>query len=218
MRTVLISVLFVAVITSGCATTGGQAASEAAAPLNEGAASGTDETPDDLPVSGVLFHEDGETAVIYGKGYAYAVEAPEGWTLEREYRDGYGYLLVLYPEDAHAGMPVAFMYARADAKRPDFSDIQEAVNDDTALFEESYPGVFIKSAESQDTLHGLNSAEIRLFYYTYYEAVAYIEEENAIMLIVLHTGSNGRLEETLPAFRELVGSYYYMGDRLELGR
>jgi len=210
------AVIFMAVIFTGCATTEGPAASKTAGALKEVPSAGADENLAEAPESGVLIHEGGRNAILFGKGYVFAVEAPEGWKLDSlTGEDGTAYA-ALYPEGGSWSTSDAVMYARADAKHPGFGNMQQAISEDIGTFEEESPGVFVKAADKIDTWNGLNAAEVRLFYYTYYDAVAYIEEEKAIAFIVLNTRTNGRFDDSLPAFKKLVGSYYYMGEDLKV--
>ena len=47
-----------------------------------------------------------------------------------------------------------------------------------------------------------------------FEAIAYIEEAKVVVLVVLSSRTRKDLDQSLSAFKELVGSYFFMSDKV----
>jgi len=202
-----IAAVCVAAIASGCATTGGIDASTESSPEIQ-------ETAPDTQQSGVLIHEDGKNAIIFEDGCVITVESPEGWILDNSLDVPYP-SVVFYPDRGSWRASPAVMYTHEEIKRCSIQNVQQAIYSDEAVFEKVNPGVFVKTAETLKTGGGANSAEVRYYYYTTYDAVAYIEEEHAIVYVILTARDAGSFEGSLPAFEKLIGSYYYIGDGMK---
>jgi len=200
----LIAAVCVAAIASGCATTGGTDASAEVAP-------GIQETAPDTQLAGVFIHESGKNAIIFDNGCAYTVESPEGWILDNSLDVPYP-SVVFYPDRGSWKTSPAVMYTHEETKHCAIQNVQQAIYSDETVFERVNPGVFVKTAETLKTSGGVNSAEVRYYYYTSYDAVAYIEEARSIVYVILTARDAGAFEDSLPAFEKLIGSYYYIGD------
>jgi len=75
----------------------------------------------------------------------------------------------------------------------------------------------------QGTLPTAGGKTARLRYYAYEggapnEAIAFVPENELVMLIVLTSRTPQGFREALPAFRELVSSYAWVGANREFGR
>jgi len=108
------------------------------------------------------------------------------------------------------------MYANtASRKSADNKNIAALMEYDSAQSVRDHPDVKIADLAQLAPKHG-KLALVRQFIYSQHEAVAYIEEQTVIVMIVLSARTAEDYESALPAFRKLVDSYFFMTSEIHI--
>jgi len=155
----------------------------------------------------------GGAGIIYGSHHAFTVEAPSGWVLDNQAGQSDGLVAVFYRTGESWEHGTAVMYVNTAS--PDSghdADPLQVIADDSARFASEVPPVSERSAPSLSTRDG-RAAHVRYFDggpRGRYEAVAYIAEKTLTPMIVLTSRTRAAFEAALPAFAQLVGSYWFM--------
>jgi hypothetical protein len=153
---------------------------------------------------------DGGGGIVYGSDHAFIISAPKGWVLDNSSGVSQGLYAVFYPKGGSWEQSPAVMYANtASRKSKDNETVVKLIEYDSNQFKSNHPEVKIGDLPSLRTKNE-KSAIVKTFAYTQYEAVAYIEEETIIAMIVLTTRTEEQFNNALPAFRELVSSYLFI--------
>jgi hypothetical protein len=84
---------------------------------------------------------------------------------------------------------------------------------DSLHFLQRDPTVRILDAPNLPTEKG-KLAVVKKFFYSQFEAVAYIDEPKVVVLIVLTARSQRDFERSYSAFEQLVGSYWFMTENV----
>ena len=160
--------------------------------------------------------EDKNTGLVFGKDYAFAVTAPDGWVLDTESGIQQGLHAVFYPTGSSWKESQAVMYVNAAAK-PDTLD--KFVEGDVANFRKGSPRLKV-SDEEPLTVEGKQRVVAKRFVEDQlgnFEAVAYVEESKVVVTLVLSARTQGEFDAALPAFRRLVSSYRFVSDKVVTG-
>ena len=161
--------------------------------------------------------KDSNSGIIYGKNHAYTLTAPKGWVLDNKSGVNQGLHAVFYPQGSSWGDGVAVMYANVWQKENEKQTVQDIIDGDIQKFKENVPYLKVENAEAVK-LEKDKTAIIKYFTSEAkgqnYEAIAYINEEKLAVLIVLTSRTKKDFESSLPAFRELVGSYLFLTDKV----
>ena len=155
----------------------------------------------------------GGAGIIYGAHHAFTVEAPPGWVLDNQAGQSSGLVAVFYRTGESWEHGTAVMYVNTSS--PDSGEAADplrVIADDSAHFVSEAPAISIRSAPSLRTSDG------RVAYVRYfaggpsgrYEAVAYVAEKTLTPMIVLTARTQAAFEAALPAFAQLVRSYWFM--------
>ncbi len=155
----------------------------------------------------------GGAGIVYGSHHAFTVEAPPGWVLDNQAGQPNGLVAVFYRTGESWEHGTAVMYVNTSS--PDSgqdADPLRVIADDSAHFVSEAPGISIRTAPSLHTSDG------RIAYVRYFaglpngrfEAVAYVAEKTLTPMIVLTSRTRAAFEAALPAFAQLVGSYWFM--------
>jgi len=153
---------------------------------------------------------DGGGGIVYGSNHAFIISAPKGWVLDNSSGVSQGLYAVFYPKGGSWEQSPAVMFANtASRKSKDNETVTKLIEYDSNQFKSNHPEVKIGDLLSLRTKKE-KSAIVKTFAYTQYEAVAYIEEETIIAMIVLTTRTEEQFNNALPAFRELVSSYLFI--------
>ncbi len=162
-------------------------------------------------------NQDSNTGIIYGKNHAYALTAPKGWVLDNKNGVKQGLHAVFYPRGSSWSDGVAVMYANVWQKESATQTVQDIIDSDIQKFKENVPDLKVENAEAIE-LEKDKTATVKYFTSDAngqnFEAIAYINEEKLVVLIVLTSRTKKDFEKSLPAFRELVGSYLFLTDKV----
>jgi hypothetical protein len=162
-----------------------------------------------------------QALVIEGDDHLFMVVPPRGWVLDDTAGMGSRIRCVLYPKGQSWVAAPTVMYVNPLHGMA----IKERTFSSMLAFQERE---FHKHAPKgkmteQGTLPTGGGKTARLRYYAYQggapnEAIAFIPERELVMLIVLSSRTPEGFRAALPAFRELVKTYSWVGSNREFGR
>lgn len=152
--------------------------------------------------------------LVYGDDHVFGVVAPAGWVVDDSSGLGSRIRVVLYPRGQKWSTAKTVMYVNPlHQKGSDPKSLGEMIDRDVASFRRANPRGAVTAAPMIRTLKG-QTAQVRYFSPTGgqpAEAVAYIPEENLVMLLVLSSREPGGFRAALPAFQEFVRHYQFVG-------
>jgi len=158
-----------------------------------------------------------ETTLLYGDDHVFAICAPTGWVIDDTSGMGSKIRVVLYPKGQQWATATTVMYANPlhqDAKRP--KAMREMIERDILAFRKGNPRGVVLNGPVMPTATE-KKAEVRFFAHDGgkpHEAVAYVAEDELVMLLVLSSRSPEDFSKALPAFQLLVKSYNFVGSGL----
>ena len=159
-----------------------------------------------------------DSGIIYGKNYSFALTAPKGWVLDTTSGRQQGLQAVFYPKGSSWKNGTAVMYANVLQKTdPAKESLQTIIADDVAGFQKESPNLKVVDADPIPTRTDARSKDKKatVKYFTAdragnSEAVAYVDEGNLVVMLVLNARSQQDFEASLPAFKDFVGSYFFL--------
>jgi len=163
--------------------------------------------------------QNGGAAIVYSEGGAFIIDAPNGWTVDREVGKKHGVCCVYYPKGSSFENSETVMYPNIITKGPGQSTLDEFMASDLADFRDHSPNM---TYENGADIHLKNRrvAKLRIFHNVNQgssEAVAYIDEEKIIALFVVSSKTRKGLNSSIPTLRSILQSYGYMDVKFENG-
>ena len=163
-----------------------------------------------------------DSGIIYGKNYSFALTAPKGWVLDTTSGREQGLQAVFYPNGSSWKNSAAVMYANVVEKTVAGTEsLQSIIANDVADYKKQSPELKVTDADPIPTRANASSkdkhATVKYFTGDRYgnsEAVAYVDEGTLIVMLVLNARSNKDFESSLPAFKEFVASYFFLGAKV----
>jgi hypothetical protein len=156
--------------------------------------------------------EFGGGGIVYGQGYAYLIDAPKGWVLDTHSGVSNGLHAVFYPRGSSWSKSPTVMYvAWASKKKEGVTTLQQIIDKDAAKFKKEDPAIVITDGRPLKTGDG-KTARVRLFKGDQggnFEAVAYVDEQAGVAVLVLTSRNKAAFNRAIPAFEKLVSSYYF---------
>lgn len=159
--------------------------------------------------------------VIEGDDHLFMVASPAGWVLDDTAGLGSRIRCVLYPKGQTWAGAATVMYVNPlhgfGAKSRSLSAL---IAENEKAFQRRAPRGRISDGGSLKTGAG-KSVNVRYFApdgRAPVEAVAYVPEKELVMLLVLSARTAQGFQQALPAYRELVGTYAWVGSNREFGR
>jgi hypothetical protein len=160
--------------------------------------------------------------VIEGDDHLFMVAAPEGWVLDDTSGMGSRIRCVFYPKGQQWSSAPTVMYVNplhgyASKQRT----MLTLIADDEKAFKKRAPRGRVTEGGTLPTGTANKLAHVRYFAEdggAPHEAVAYVPERDLIMLVVLSARNADGFQRSLPAYRELVQSYAWVGSNREFGR
>lgn len=160
----------------------------------------------------------GALTLVYGDDHVFGVVPPAGWVVDDSSGIGSRIRVVLYPRGQKWSSAPTVMYANPlhqerSVKKP----VAQMIERDIQAFRRAQPKGKVVVAPLLRTLKG-QTAEVRYFApdgRDPSEAVAYISEENLVMLLVLASREPGGFKQALPAFEQFVKHYEFVGGGIE---
>lgn len=163
----------------------------------------------------------GEFTILYGDDHAFGITPPEGWTVDDTSGLGSHIRVVLYPrgqkwDSAPTVMYVNPLHQKAESPRT----LREMIDRDVADFMKRSPKGRVTAGRPLRTGKA-QVAEVRYFAPTGeapLEAVAYVSEQDLVMLLVLSSRDGAGFRSGLPAFESLVTSYQFVAGGIRTPR
>lgn len=159
-----------------------------------------------------------ESGIVYGTDHSFFITAPDGWVLDTDSGASQGLHAVFYREGETWARAGAVMYVNAASKRVDGQrTLKELMDYDIGQFRKKSPALRVASAPPA-MAHG-HKAEILTFegdQFGNYEAVAYIDEEFTVVMLVLTSRTKGEYDRAYPDFEKLVASYQFLTSDVHL--
>ena len=148
------------------------------------------------------------TVILQSEGGSFAIEGPKDWIADRKVGRRLGVCCVYYPKGSW-DTAETIMYPNIVTKGPGRTTLQELMDSDLATFRKDNPGM---SYVDGDLPFNNRTAKVRYFRGVNQgssEAVAYIDEEKIIALVVLSSKTEKGLIEALPLLLGVLETYIY---------
>lgn len=157
------------------------------------------------------------SGIFYGEGHSYALSAPSGWVLDTQAGSSQGLVAVFYPRGSSWSDSPVVMYSRI-VKR-DGRSLEKVIRADIDYMKEASPE--IKESKKDPIPYGSQSKLAQLRYLSAdkngnVEAVAYMEEPDWVVFCVLSARNQEQFEKAVPALKELVSSYHYLTNQVQI--
>jgi hypothetical protein len=148
----------------------------------------------------------GHTIVLESDGGSFAIEGPKDWIADRKVGRRLGVCCVYYPKGSWDTAETV-MYPNIVTKGPGKATLQELMDSDLAKFRKDNPGMtyvdgdmpFKNRTAKVRYFHGVNQGSS--------EAVAYIDEEKIMALVVLSSKTEKGLTDALPLLLGVLETY-----------
>jgi len=152
--------------------------------------------------------------IVYGKKHAFAIAAPEGWVLDNGSGVKDGLHAVFYPKGSSWEDSTTVMYANGNDKQDVFDTLDSFMKSDENSFRDNDPGIEIVDKGTRKVDGGV--AHIRHFFGENYEAVAYIDTEGAVIVIVMSSRTEEEFMKSYRAYLELLDSYLFLSNDVHI--
>lgn len=156
--------------------------------------------------------------IVYGKNHAFGVNAPTGWVLDNKSGVNVGLQAVFYPAGDSWNSAVSVMYCNTALKEVKGNEtIEKVIEYDINIFKNKSKAD-VKDGDNLQTDDN-NTAIVKNFYDSTnknYETVAYIDEKDVVVLLVLSSRNKEDFEKSLEPFKELVSSYFFITDQVKI--
>jgi hypothetical protein len=159
--------------------------------------------------------DDGMNAgIIYGKDHSYMLSAPKGWVLDNQSGVNQGLYAVFYPKGSSWAKGSVVMYTNTGSKKKKGQEtFEKMIANDVANYRDNRNTKQILDGLPIITKDGKRTALVKYFLGDKtgnYEACAYIDESKIVSFVVLTARNQKEFEANLPAFKELVQSYFFI--------
>ena len=160
--------------------------------------------------------------VVEGDDHLFMVSAPKGWVLDDTSGMGSRIRCVFYPKgQAWATAPTVMYVNPLHGYTAKVRTVSALINEDVRQFMKRAPQGRVTDAGRFATAATGKEALLRYFSEDGgppREAVAYVPEKDLVMLIVLSSKTAQGFQDALPAYRDLVSTYAWVGTNREFGR
>lgn len=159
------------------------------------------------------------SGILYGPNFSYTLSAPKGWILDNESGVSQGLSAVFYPKGSSWSKGQTVAYTRV-VKKNDQLTVSDIIIADINDFKSESPALKVEDAKAIDLGKG-KTAIIKYFSndsHGNHEALAYIDEAKSVVMIVLTARAKQDFDSSLGAFQGLVGSYFFITDKVNIQR
>jgi hypothetical protein len=159
---------------------------------------------------------DANSGMVYGDNHAFILTAPKGWILDNESGRGQGLHAVFYPEGSSWQKGDVVMYAGVQMKKDTKESLDRVIERDIAEHKKRSEQLRVEDGEPIPVKTKEKTATIKYFSGDAWgnsEAVGYIDESKVVVVIVLTSRTRKEFDAALPAFSELVRSYFFVADK-----
>jgi hypothetical protein len=159
---------------------------------------------------------DRRDGIFYGDGYRFGIMTPNGWVLDDSSGYSSGQIGRYYPAGLSWDQSKAVMYiTTADKNTKGHESLMSLLEDDSVQSRNDAPSIKITRLESLMTSDH-KVAVVRSFEFSNHEVVAYVDEKSVVVMLVLSATEESALKAAMPAFQELVGSYFYVPEKIKI--
>jgi hypothetical protein len=154
-----------------------------------------------------------QTGMVYGDSHAFFVTAPPGWVLDNRSGLADRVHAAFYPQGSNWRDSPVVMYANG-VTRSSGETLDSFIADDIKTFRDRSPQIQIKEEHPIKTKDG-RIALVRYFsggQSGNHEAVAYIAEKKAFIVLALSARTQDAYQRSLQSFEELVRNYTFISD------
>jgi hypothetical protein len=148
------------------------------------------------------------TVILESDGGSFAIDGPKDWIADRKAGRHLGVCCIFYQKGSW-DTTETIMYPNIVTKGPGRKTLQELMDSDLASFRKDNPGMtyvdgdmpFKDRTAKVRYFHGVNQGSS--------EAVAYIDEEKIVALVVLSSRTEQGLTKALPLLLGVLETYVY---------
>jgi hypothetical protein len=160
--------------------------------------------------------------VVEGDDHLFMVSPPEGWVLDDTSGMGSRIRCVFYPKGQKWATAPTVMYVNPlHGYTAKIRTVSALINNDVSQFMKRSPKGRVTDAGRIATAAVGKEAIIRYFSEDGgppHEAVAYVPEKDLVMLVVLSSRTSAGFQKALPAYKDLLSTYAWVGTNKEFGR
>ena len=155
--------------------------------------------------------DNNDGTIFVGQHFSFALKAPAGWMMDTEIAKSQHLQAVLYRQGSSWKDAVAVMYVRVIYKDETRTTVEKVISNDVDDFLKLSKDSTVSnsaSLETRDKKKGIS----KIFYDAAnrnYESVAFIDEPKVVVILALSSRNQSEYEKSLPAFKTLVGSYFF---------
>lgn len=150
--------------------------------------------------------------MVQSSGFSFFLSAPAGWVLDKTMASQAESDAVLYPQGTTYQNAPSVLYVSVTPKGEGFKDLADLEQQDQSSAGQNNPRFHLQNGPLLQT-HLKKSVPVFLFLGLKDgsgEAVAYVEEQGAVMVFTLTSTNEQVLHEDLPALQAVVDSYEFM--------
>lgn len=155
---------------------------------------------------------DGPGAIVYAEGGAFMIEGPSGWVADHDTGQQMGICCVFYPKGSNFDDAETVIYPNIATKGPGQATLKEFMEYDLSEFREHNSGMTYDDADDIQ-IKSKRIAKVRYFHGVNKgssEAIAYINEDKIIAVLVVSSKTQKELNDAIPLFRGMLQTYAYM--------
>jgi hypothetical protein len=163
----------------------------------------------------------GDSCIMYGEDHVFALKLPQGWVVNPEIGKKLGLHAVMYQEGSSWRDGIVTMYTNSVHKRKNKDTLERIIDEDIAGYKKESANLKVENADSLPIAAGKERVVVKYFSGDLggnFEAVAYIEESKVVIMLVLTSKTENDFHSTLPAFRQLVGSYRLISENVTISK
>lgn len=168
----------------------------------------------------MMFGQEGmNTGILYGKDFVYSLSAPDGWLLDNKSGVGQGLHAVFYKKGFTWSNAEVVMYANTSSfDNKNHKTLNDLITYDVNTFKKNYSDILITDAPDIAIKVDLIAKVKYLSGKSYgnFEAIAYIDAGKNGVLVVVSSKTKEGLTSSLSAFENLVKSYLYISDKVNI--
>ena len=156
--------------------------------------------------------EGSDGTILLGQGYSFILKEPNGWVIDGPAARSQGLGAVLYREGSSWKGAAVVMYARVIYKDETQPTVEKVISDDVSDFLKQSRESKVSESVALAT-RDRKKAFVKDFYDAAnknYESVAFIDEAKVVVILALSSRDKDEFEKSLPAFQQLVGSYFFV--------
>lgn len=155
--------------------------------------------------------------ILLGRHYGFILKEPSGWVMDGAAAKPQGLETVLYREGSSWKNADAVMYARVVYKDETQATVEKVITDDVSDFLKQSPKSKVSELPALAT-RDKKTAVVKGFYDAAnknHESVAFIDEPKVVVILALSSRDKDEFEKSLPAFKALVGSYFFVKELVD---